>query len=265
MELKDLLEKLDINGVENLEDFEAKFSEKFIAKSMALEDDEIRGKITGKVTGTVQTLAKRLFGLSGEEITGRKYEEVLDLAASKMNAKISELESMKGGGDAKLEEKYNSLKKQYEDVESLLSKTKQDYESHVASSQEQFKQFKVTSILTDAKQKISSKLKSDMSEAERFYFESKINEKFKIDFDEKENPIVLDKDGRRAQNPKKIGSFLSIDEALELEATNLNLIKNNSGTGAIVTTAKPEPTQEPNGRKIHPAALKHAEMLKTSI
>jgi hypothetical protein len=124
--------------------------------------------------------------------------------------------------------------------------------------------------LESAKGKISTKLKSDMSVVERKGFEADIKE-FIIDFDEKENVFVKDKEGKRIPNPNKAGSFLSLEEALEAKANELGLIKKNNGQGGTpVNQQFFQGNQQQNQgadpnipvRKVHPSVLAHIEKLQ---
>jgi hypothetical protein len=98
-------------------------------------------------------------------------------------------------------------------------------------------------------------------------FDSVIKD-FVIDFDDKETPFVKDKEGKRIPNPNKAGSFLSLEEALEVKANELNLIKKNNGQGGSPVNQQffqgnQQVVVDPNipVRKIHPNAVAHAEKL----
>jgi len=55
MEIKDLLATLEIEDVNDIEEFKTKFKTKFVSKANALNDDEIKSKITGRVAGAITT------------------------------------------------------------------------------------------------------------------------------------------------------------------------------------------------------------------
>ena len=129
MELKDLLDYLGVEDVKDLDSFKKSFSGKYITRAEANDDDEIKSKITGKITGSITTLAKRLFGLTSEEINGKKWEEIVELGKAKQDSLIEELKSKQGQSSdeavkelqAKLE-KANARLQEYKDNNSLLQK-----------------------------------------------------------------------------------------------------------------------------------------------
>ncbi len=273
METKDLLEFLDVaKDVKDLDAFKKAFSQKFITKSEAWDDDEIKGKVTGRITGSMTTVAKREFDLSSDEVKDKKWEEVIALGASKLKAKLKELEETAAtGNDEKvktLTEKLDKVQKSANDYKTLLDTTKQTLTEKETEFTGKIKGFKVKSVLDKAKEKVSAKLKSDMSEAEKFYFDSKINESIVIDFDDKDEVIVLGKDGKRLPSTKTAGAFLNIDEAIESQAALLGLVKKNNGAsvdaGKFFQQQTAAPITEPGKavRQVHPSALKNAEKLK---
>jgi hypothetical protein len=106
-----------------------------------------------------------------------------------------------------------------------------------------------------------------LSPAEKLGFEASLSSII-VDFDDKENEVIKDKEGKRIQNPNKAGSFLSLEEAIELKANELGLIAKNNGGGNsnIPNFFPPKPevntNTNTNTRTVHPNALSHAEKLK---
>jgi hypothetical protein len=286
MEIKDLLETLDLGEVKDLDGFKKTFNEKFIPKSHIMEEESVKKAIaekTGKTMGAITTFAKREFGLSTEEVEGKKWEDVFTLGLSKKKAEIDELKNTLGSGNDEklttLTTKLTKKEKEAEELKELLEKTSQAVslkDQELAKKEDEFsgkiKSFKIQVIKEKAKEKVKPKLKSDLTEADEFFFNAKIDENFTFDFDEKETPLVFDKNGKRLQDPKKLGSFMDMEQALESLAVSLNLAKknnggsvdvkkifggggneghnNNGGNGANAVT----------GRKLHPNAVKSAEM-----
>lgn len=273
MELKDLLETLDMSDIKDVEAFKEKFNEKFIARSQALEDEEITGKIKSKIigltSGSIVTLAKREFGLTSEEVKDKKYEEVLELAAQKTKEKMQELEGKAGQSNDEalktLQTKLDKLKLEREEYKGLLDSTKTEYETFKADSEAKFKNLKISTAFGKLKETVAPKLSENMSEADRFYFENKIKESFKFDFDEKDTLQVLDSEGKRIQNPKKIGTFLTPEEAVEMKAAELKYLKQNPGGKPAPAQQQQQQQVQPQGveRRIHPNALKNAEALRS--
>jgi hypothetical protein len=127
-----------------------------------------------------------------------------------------------------------------EDLKNQISTLKEDF-------QNKLKEVKLSHVLDKAKDKIQPRLK-EMSPAELTAYESKLKN-IKIDLDEDEKPFIIDDNGKRKINPNKVGTFLSLDEAVENEVAILNLFKKDVKS-------------IPSFRNIHPAAVKHAEVLK---
>jgi hypothetical protein len=277
MELKDILGFVDLGEVKTIDEFKEKFKVKFITKDEALGDDEIKGKITGKVTGAATTLFKRLFELENKEIEGKKWEEIAEIGVNKLKGQIKELEGKQGQSNDQaikdLQAKLESAQKTVADFKSANETLKSTYDKDIADWQGKFKGLRVGNLMEKAKSSLTTKLKSDMTEAERLGYEAAIERSFVLDFDEKDAPVVKDKEGKRIPNPNKAGSFLSLEEALELKATELNLIKKNNGSGSnqqLNNHFNNGQQQQNNGggqqansgRTIHPNALSHAERLK---
>lgn len=272
MEIKDLLDYLGVEDAKDLDSFKKGFQGKYITRAEANDDDEIKSKITGKITGSITTLAKRLFGLSSEEINGKKWEEIVELGKAKQDSLIEELKSKQGQSSdetvkdlqAKLE-KATARLQEYKDNNSLLQKTLEDTKSDYEG---RFKAEKINNILSTEKSKVQTKLKSDLSKAEQHYLDSLIKESIKIDFDDQNEVLVLNSEGKRLANPNKAGAFLTLSEAIESIADKEGFIKKNDGgkvNPAVFTDNNQKNNGQPQGteRRVHPNAIKNAEQLKS--
>jgi hypothetical protein len=264
MEVKDLFDYLGIEATD-IDVFKSAFATKFVTKDEAWQDDEIKSKVTGRVTNEVQRFIKNEFGLSNEDIKGKHYEDVLKLGAERFKSKIAELEEKQNmEGDEKIKNLTDELtkyKSTVNDYKTQLDNTKKQFEEVNNDWSNKYKGLKINHVLNDAKIKIASKLKSDMTEAERFYLDHKISESIKVDFDENEKAIVLDKDGKRIANPNKVGEFMQLEEVLSSIAERENLVKKNNANNSQVNTTyqtnndnKGEIVNK-QGRRIHPRAL----------
>jgi hypothetical protein len=272
MEAKDLLKAMGIEEVNTIEDFNEKFNSRFLTRETAILDDEVKSKITGRITGAIGTIIKREFGLEPSEIKDLKWEDALKKGAEKLKQEKAELEELAGkGSDEKLNELQDKIKKYEKSISDY--KTNLELTTNLVAQKETeytqaIKSLKVENIIKDSKSKISSKIKSNMTEAEKFYFEHKIKESIDLDFDEKGDIIVLSKNGERMQNPNKIGAFMSVDEAIEKIAGDANiLIKNNSGQSnqlpIVQTASNNNSTKKEADKNIHPSILARREkMLK---
>jgi len=275
MELKDLLGYVDIEDVKSIDEFKEKFTSKFAPKSDLEDANKKLSEFTGKFSGSATTLFKRLGGFENKDIDGKKWEEVAEMAINKYKGQVEELEGKQGNSNEEVikdfQKKIEKLSKERDDYKTAQESLQSTYEKDKGDWEGKLTSYKTTNLFESAKGKVASKLKKDMSPAEKLGFEASLGS-FMVEFDDKENAIVKDKEGKRIQNPNKAGSFLSLDEAIELKANELGLIAKNNGGGQQTQGFFTQPnTQQQNnvaetntGRKIHPNALSHAEKLKAN-
>jgi hypothetical protein len=250
MEAKEILEALDLGEeVTTLDQLKEKHSKKFITKATAHDDEEVRGKIIGKINGSLTTKIKILHDLSPEEIKDKKIEEVLELAATKLKTKIAELESSskKGKDEAvtELEAKLEKLKKDLLDHKGLAETASKALLEKEGAWEKEKKGWKVNSLLDTVKKDFEKELVSDIDPLKRKGFDSEIAEKYVFELDEEGKDLaVYDKDGKRIQDPKKLGAFISPKDLLISEASKHKILKLNSGspvTKVINNNKKQEP------------------------
>jgi hypothetical protein len=280
MEQKEILAFLDLEDVKDLTELKEKFNNKFTPISDLEDVKKKLGDFTGKHAGSTTTIVKRLAGLENKDIEGKKWEEVVELGFNKLRTQIEELENSKAGANTdeiakEFQKKIDKITKERDDYKTNHETLLSTYEKEKVESETKFKGFKVGNLFESAKGKVATKLKSDMSLAEKMGFEAALKE-INVDFDEKETPIIKDREGKRLVNPNKAGTFLSLDEAIELKANELGLIKKNTGGGQSAQSffagqqqqnnngGSSEPLKSVTGRTIHPSALSHAEKVKAS-
>jgi hypothetical protein len=271
---KEIITFLDLGDVKTLEEAKEKFNEKFAPKSDLEDANRKLSEFTGKFSNVAQNLFKKIGGLESKDIEGKKWEEVAEIAVNKYKKIAEDLEGKQGqGNDEALKDvnkKLEKIAKERDDYKTANETLLGTYEKEKGDWEGKLRSYKVNHILETAKGRISSKLKSDMSAVEKLGFDSVIKE-FVVDFDDKETPFVKDKDGKRIPNPNKAGSFLSLEEALEVKANELNLIKKNNGQGGSPINPQffqgnqQQTVVDPNipVRKVHPNAVAHAEKLTT--
>lgn len=265
MEVNDLFDYLGIEA-KDLDSFKSAFATKFVTKDEAWQDDEIKSRVTGRVTNEVQRFIKNEFGLTNDEIKGLHYEDVLKLGAEKYKTKITELESKASlEGDEKIKSLTDELTKYkttVSDYKTQLESTKQALESTQSEWQNKYKGLQVNQVFNEAKSKLSQHLKSDMTDAERFYLDHKIKESVKIDFDDAGSVIVLDNDGKRIANPNKVGEFMGLEDVIKGIAEKENMIKKNNAANSQVPANVLNNQQNKGevvnkqGRRLHPNALR---------
>jgi DNA-binding protein YbaB len=263
-EQAELLKFLNLEEAESLEQAKEKIQSNYIAAS------EHTSKI-GKITGSVTNVARKAFEafgvtLSDEDVKDKKVEDVIRSASEKAKesyeAKIKELEARASGtpNDEIVKEwegKYGKLEKQLtqerkarEEAASALEATKAEYE-------QKRKGDTITSIFEENLKKV--KIDPTASPVALKGFKAHISEKYLIDL-EKDAPIVKDKaSGELIKNEKKLGTFMSLEEVLLKEATDLGLIQKSPGAGkpagrAGVPQGGQAPDHDPNNKlkKLNP-------------
>jgi len=244
---------------ETIDAFKDALNARFVSREVAAEDEEIKNKVTGKVLGALETKMKREFGLTEEEVRGKKVSELIELAGvrvkSNVEALTAELEAAKKGSNgteeiAKLQSDLNAAK--------LRAKENEDLATANATKLEE-----ATNIFAKEKGGILVGYKLEQIKASIPWAES-ANEYTRKGFDfaikenyifEEENGelIVTDKTGNRIQNEKKTG-FIKPDELLKSEADKAGLLKKASGApGANQPIRQYTPASNTgNGRQPHP-------------
>lgn len=260
MELKDILGFTGIEA-ESIEDFKTKFSESFVPKTEYSKLEKEKSEIVGKTLGPIQTKLKSTFGLTAEETKDiTTWEPIVELIASKHKAREIELsETAFKSSDGALKELNEKLEKSNRSVVEYKTAVQQAQEE-LQKEREQFagkfKSFKSDSIYKDAFFKVQPKLAS-LSEAEQFYLNNLVKENVIIDFDENDQPTVLNKEGKRYTDPNKAGGFLSVDQVIESIASEKNFIKKNDAGERKPIFANNNAggnQQENTERKVHPNA-----------
>lgn len=275
MDHKQFVEEfLGIKDVEKEEDFKKAFSEKFIAKSQVAEDDEIVKSIVGRRMGSIETGLKKIarsYEIEfGDDLKEKKVEDIIDVLGTKIQEKHqSEIKTLKESIDdedqkkalTEWEDKYSKLEQKYSDTKDLLDNTKNEFNQYRDETNNKLKGVKLGVILDSTKSKMP--WKDEMNEVEKKGFEAIIREKYKFDLDD-ENPsqaVPFDaKTGKRIQNPKKAGEFMSLNDVLETEAREMKLLKANDKADVRQRSGDRRERIENNGggqkreRFIHPRA-----------
>lgn len=244
LEVKEALEYLGIKA-ENIEEFKTFFDKDFIKQSAITEDLESVKKILGKTFGTLENEAKKFakeneldIDFESDDFKGlKKVSEKYKFVTSKLNEKnksiIEELQKKAGqGNDEKVKEwekKYDKLDLKHKEISGLLSTTKTDFDTFRAASEGSMKSFK----LGVQKKELYGKLNFDpgVNEFTKKGFIGSFEEKFKIDLDENDSPILMDLTGAKIASKKKSGEFKSVDEALQelLVEAKLNALNPDGG------------------------------------
>lgn len=259
MELKDILEYLGVGEVENLDQFKEKFDPEFIRKKNALDNEDIKKTVTGRYFGSQTTNLKKIarengIELSGEEIEGLQVEDIAGLMLSKVkessNARINELkESITEPNEAlnSLQEKYDKLVNSNKEYKAANKELLNKVEEIQKAKDSEIKNYKLNTFKTSQLGKI--KFKQNMSDIEKTGFNTLLDSKYVLDFDEEGKEIITDKEGKRIENPKVTGTFLTPYEVYEKEAIDGGLIAQNphaSNQPAQQVTKTTEPASTNN-------------------
>lgn len=258
MELKDILTTLGIEGeINNVETFKEKFQEKFISLSEISERKDIVepiiSKAIGKRIGSLETIIKKAakengVDLDGEEIKGKPIEEVAKTVFTKLsenhssvvNDLKSQLDSRSEDVIKKLNKEINDYKTKYNELETLLNDTKNQFTKLQEDKDKEIKMFKIEVEKKNIFDKVG--FKKDMTAVEKTGFETLINSKYDLDLDEKGILIVKDKNGKRIKNDKVVGAFKTLEDILREEAEANGLISKNPHAGKQVYVNNAQPT-----------------------
>ena len=253
------------------DEFKKEFKSEFIRKANAHKDPDLKNQILGARAGELMTITRREFKNAGVELPGevkdKKLEDVMEMGFEKLRetheAKLQEYESKLGDNDfAKEREEYeNKLQKWQKKAES--------FESRAKKVQSEFEEFKTTIEQKETQRKLDdffngalnqAPFKKDITPIEKRGFVAEFKDKYKLDFDENEEPTIYDKEGNPIPNEDKADSFLGINDVLQKELVQTGLHKKNPHANSdkqnknFNFTKPDEPGKD--GRKLHPSAQK---------
>jgi hypothetical protein len=246
MEFKEVASYLGFKEDEfkTIEEFKSKFDSEFLRTSAITEDSEPVKKILGKTFGTLENEIKKVakahdldIDFEADDLKGKKVTDKLKFTFSKYDEKkqsiIKELETKAGqGNDEKVKEwetKYGKLENKYKDVDGLLKQTTSDFNGFKEQSEKTIKGVKLNIHKKDLYGK--AKFLPEVNEYTKKGFLNEFEEKYMLDIDENEKPVILDKKGQRIPNPKVTGSFYEPDELLMEETIKAKLFPVNSDGG----------------------------------
>lgn len=263
MDIKEINEFLGFKAdqFKTVDEFKTAFDGEFIRTSAISEDLEPVKKIVGgkihAVESHVKKMAKELgldVDFNTEEIKKGGLLDKVKLVFSKYDEQnksiIDDLTAKAGlGNDEKVKEwetKYEKLNKKHKDVEELLRTTSTEFEGFKQNSAKEVKNVK----LGIHKAEIFGKAKfiPEANEFTKKGFITDFEEKYQIDLDENEKPIIVDKKGQRIPNPKVTGSFFEPMELLTEEIIKAKLFPvNKDGNKPIqhIQIGNPQANEKP--------------------
>ena len=263
-------EILSYLGFEDFENFKDQFPQKFLTVDSAVTNETVIQKVTGKrlgeIAGKLHKVAKFLNPeISLDKFNEKRIEDNIPEIETLLQTKFNELqESAKSGNDKKLND---ALKQLEEKDKSLLSykelaeNNAKKLEENTTNFQANIKKFKVDTQFEQYKSKLN--WIDEPTDVQRIGFDTKIGSSYRFDLDEKENLIVLDKEGKPIPSKSHAGKMADPLEILdaELEANKLKKLNNaNNKNSSIFTTQTQQQTS--NGREFNSDYLKRVQQVQ---
>lgn len=274
LEPKEILTALGLpDTIDKVEDLVAASEKRFVVRDKAHEDEAVRNKLYGDISREHEGAFIKAFGIEKGEIEGKKFKEIIGIGAQKMTDKMKALEETAGKGN---DEKVKELSGKLEKVTGQLNEYKGNVEKLINEKTElqnsyegKLKGIKTATIYQAERQKLP--FADGLPKAALVGFDAIINSKYKIDVDDKDNPIVTDINGKQIPNPKQTGVYLNLKEVLDMELEEQGLKKKNNLPAGQQSFQhqRTETVQGNNGnnnrgnqsRSVNPRALANAERL----
>lgn len=281
IESKEVLEYLNIEGVDKVEDFKAKFESTYINRNAIKEDKELLGTLFGKTANAARTAIVRELkreGIEFEEGEVKKFkdnsiemEEFFTQGINKVKSfyqnQLEEVKKNSGKPSEELEKAWNEklAKKEGEvrDLKALLDASKKEWEHKETEFNGQLKNIKLDTRKADLERDF--KWSTEADELKKEGFKSVMSKKYKLDLDENGTLEIFNTKGERIPNPKKNGTFKTPLEVFEEEGLAAKVWAANPVAGKAAPRPAMQHIESPafptNGRvrTAHPAAVSAAE------
>lgn len=257
MEAKEILDYLGIEAAD-LDAFKAAHGSKYLTEQQIHADKKLLGKFTGKTLGGIK--GDILNGYRELEVpfTQSEFDEmplvdVVKTLNQRREEKFTGIETELKGQIGKTGEEaikpYTEKISKYEQSLADEKKAKKDiadqFETYKAEAAGKIKQTRIDYFKKDLVTSLDYDPLQIKDELKREGWNSHIDKNFKFDFDENDNPIILDKAGSKIKNPKKADEWLAPKEVLTMEADKLGLIKKNPQGGQPAFRGTPPPANIP--------------------
>jgi len=257
LKAQEILDYMGFSDVKTLDELNANFKTKYYTKKEFLDNKELRDTVTGitftKVKQNMVAKAREAeIPFTKSELDDLTVEQIFDLfkerQAEMYKTQLAEVQGQvgKSGEEAvkpyiekisKYEQSLADEKKAKAEIASQFDQFRQEADGKIRSTRVQYFRKDLTS---DIESQFDPNLKKD--ELKMKGWNSHINENFKFDYDENDNPIIMDKTGSKIKNPKKADEWLTPKEVLQAEADKLGLIPKNQQAGKPYT-GQPAPNQ----------------------
>lgn len=239
METKDLLNYLGVEA-ENIDDFKKKFSESYDKKGTL--DREAISQEVGRIKGAMEVAVKRMAKENGiefeaDEIKEKKIEDIIGLSFKKMlansDAAIQKVKDESRKSKPADIQEWESKVTKLNDKLGQLEATNNALKDEMSKKEQEFLgTIKKTKLGLQEKNMWGGfKFRHDLDELTKKGFEAYIQEKYKLDLDDKEQLIITDKDGKFIPDTSKHGAFKTAEQVIFEEGSAKNLFEKNPDAG----------------------------------
>lgn len=240
IELKDVFEYMGFEKEpESVDEFKDIVKNNWTLKKQAIEDEGVRKAVLGSSFKAVgQNIRKKLnegYGLEipNSELESKQIEDFvidnIEKIKSTYEGKIKEMETQITTPNEALKEfeaKNLNLEKRLKEAKDANKSIETEYNLFKETKQSELKNYKIDVLKKDIFSKI--KFSSDVTDVAKIGYNTLIESKYSIDFDESGDPIVVDKKkGERIPNEKVAGKYKSPLEIFEEEAIANKLVVTN--------------------------------------
>lgn len=274
MELKDITTYLGISDeIKTFDEFKAAFDGEFVRQSSINEEVAPVKAILGKRFGSLETALKRVAGQVGADWSSEDFKDksiedrvklTIDKLANDHKSELDEFKKTHGGNSkeivAEWEGKFNKLKQEKLDVETMIGAIKAEYEGFKASVENEKKSYKINTEKEAALKDF--KWKTGTNDFTKRGFMDALNEKYKVDINTDGKLTVYDAQGKQIPNTKVAGTFMTFAEVVMDEAVKADLYEKNPAAGqrtnVPIGATAPVRVEAPSApaRYIHPAAVR---------
>jgi len=261
MEAKDLIEFLgfDPEQVKDIDSFKGEFGKKYFTEKQVFENKDILGKFTGKTLGSITSKMKKKAkedyslefdaGQFDDQDPLLAMEAVVTKLREQHESNVTELKGQigKSGEDAikPWQEKVSKYESSLNDEKLAKKAIADQFEAYKAESANSIKSTRIDYFRKDLMTSIPYDSQIMKDDLKRRGWEAHVADNFKFDFDEHDQPVILDKTGSKIRNPKKADEWLTPKDVLTSEADKLGLLpKNQQGNrpaGALPPGMPPPP------------------------
>jgi len=253
-----LLEYLGLpKEIDTFDKFKEEVDKKYITKDNATKDPDVINAVIGKRMNVIQnaiTAAADKIGITYDvkEVKDKKVEEVVEILFTKQkDAAGNEIQTLKKQAESSVDDRIKALtqekektKKDYDELLGLHNNLKDEHTRYKDGVALEKKNTFINSRKTKALSGLA--LSPTMKELEKEGLLSRLNNKYKYDWDETAgDTIVMNEKGERIKSEKKAGEFMSIDELYEKEAASADLLIKNPNAGNKTGIKQEEKKVEP--------------------